>query len=129
MRVRVVSVEWYQQPWPCGHNDPVYRGPDGQSCAVCGVFRRACRSCVFVPDSFEVGEDGTCKTCKGTKVEPVETCDGCDYPQPDIQPYRVTFHDNGQADVHYCATCADLARMDWNGETRAIVPLNPTPEI
>lgn len=30
---------WWEQPWPCGHNDPVYRGPAAQSCAVCGAFR------------------------------------------------------------------------------------------
>lgn len=123
-----MNVEWSDAPWSCGHNDPVYRGPDGQSCAICGQYRRACRSCVFVPDSYEVDAEGRCTQCKGTKVEYVRSCDGCDHPQPDLKPYRVTFHDGGEQDVHYCGTCADLARMDWNGETRAITPLQPQPE-
>lgn len=36
---------WFEQPWTCGHNDPIYRGSDGQECAVCGELR-------FDPDFY-----------------------------------------------------------------------------
>lgn len=31
--------EWFRAPWPCGHNDPIYRGPTAQECSVCHVVR------------------------------------------------------------------------------------------
>lgn len=34
--------------------------------------------------------------------------------------YRVTDHDGSVETCHYCADCAQLAAIDWNGETAAI---------
>lgn len=83
---------------------------------------RECRSCVYVPDSYEVDAEGKCRYCKDTKIEIVTDCDGCDSPQPDLKLYLVTFHDGGEQEVYYCDDCAELARVDWNGETKSITP-------
>lgn len=49
-------------------------------------------------------------------------CHGCDDYHPDVRDYVVMDHDGvTHAPVPYCAECADLARIDWNGETAAIV--------
>lgn len=48
-------------------------------------------------------------------------CEGCDE-VCETRRYRVTFTDDKTADVSYCVDCADLARMNWNGETKAIAP-------
>lgn len=48
-------------------------------------------------------------------------CDGCDQ-DAETRTYDVTHHDGTTSPrTRYCADCADLARMDWNGETAAIV--------
>lgn len=47
-------------------------------------------------------------------------CQGCDDYQPSVKRYRVTYHDGQSETVEYCDGCAELARMDWNGETAAI---------
>ncbi len=31
--------KWFEQPWTCGHNDPIYKNQDCQECAVCGLLR------------------------------------------------------------------------------------------
>lgn len=41
---------------------------------------------------------------------------------PDRQRFRVTSHDGLFTICDYCVACAELATMDWNGETAAIVP-------
>ena len=30
---------WFEQPWTCGHNDPIYKNRDMQECAICGLLR------------------------------------------------------------------------------------------
>lgn len=30
---------WFEQPWTCGHNDPVFVNADMQKCAVCSALR------------------------------------------------------------------------------------------
>ncbi len=30
---------WHEEPWACGHNDPIYRGAFSQECAICGDVR------------------------------------------------------------------------------------------
>lgn len=37
--------------------------------------------------------------------------------------YMVTGHDGSRTVCCYCADCADLAAIDWNGETAAIEPI------
>lgn len=32
-------LEWFEQPWTCGHSDPIYTGSFSQQCAVCGIER------------------------------------------------------------------------------------------
>jgi len=47
-------------------------------------------------------------------------CEGCDQVVP-VNPYRLTYTDGTiEPRVYYCDDCADLARMNWNGETAAI---------
>jgi hypothetical protein len=41
--------------------------------------------------------------------------------------YTVTGHDDVDVIVAYCDGCAELAAVDWNGETKAIEPLNRKP--
>ncbi len=89
-----------------------------------------CRSCVLLPDSYEVGPDGVCVTCHGAKRETITECDGCGereaidgtpIPEPiGLAKYLVTFHDGGSMYCVYCNDCRDLAKMDWNGETKLI---------
>ena len=56
---------------------------------------------------------------------PISTrCDGCDDLQSDVATYRARFAgDSAWETVQYCGGCADLARMNWNGETDAIEPI------
>jgi hypothetical protein len=35
------APEWYELPWSCGHNDPIFRGVHSQECATCGAWRCA----------------------------------------------------------------------------------------
>ena len=52
-------------------------------------------------------------------------CEGCEGPRdepPDLGLYLVRFRDGHSARVWYCDECADLARIDWNGETAGITP-------
>ena len=57
-----------------------------------------------------------------TKQATIE-CMGCSdgYEHDGVSLYTVMHHD-GTVDkgVRYCTDCADLARMDWNGETAGI---------
>lgn len=32
-------AEWHKEPWPCGHNDPIFVNDDAQRCAICGAER------------------------------------------------------------------------------------------
>ncbi len=80
-----------------------------------------CRSCTYVLDSYEVDDDGKCITCEDTKTETIAQCDGCEATDVDLDLYVVDFHDGGSAHVAYCTDCRDLAKMDWNGETKSIV--------
>lgn len=51
-------------------------------------------------------------------------CDGCDVVGLHLKPYAVEHHDGGvSSPTFYCNDCADLARMDWNGETKSITPI------
>lgn len=45
--------------------------------------------------------------------------DGCD--ESTIKRFAVLNHHGRASECHYCAGCAELARMDWNGETRQCV--------
>ena len=85
---------------------------------------RACRYCVAgCVDSYEINDKGQCIACLDTKIETVVACDGCSELTDSCGPlghYLVTFHDGGSGDPYYCVDCADLARMDWNGETKSI---------
>lgn len=47
----------------------------------------------------------------------------CECGEP-VEAYRVTGHDGTESVCHYCAECADLARIDWNGETAVIVRMD-----
>lgn len=84
-----------------------------------------CRSCVLV-ETHEVDGEGKCPTCANSKVEDVTVCDGCEAdeevePEPiGLAKYLVTFHDGGSQICVYCTDCADLAKVDYNGETRSI---------
>ena len=54
---------------------------------------------------------------------PDYTCE-CPLDEPEARSrYRVTGHDGTVAICDYCPCCADLATVDWNGETAAIEPL------
>lgn len=80
-----------------------------------------CRSCVYGPDSYEVDADGKCITCGGSKKEEIDSCDGCEATDTeDLAMYLVEFHDGGSGHCVYCDDCRDLAKMDWNGETKSI---------
>ena len=82
---------------------------------------RDCRSCVSCPDSYEIDDEGKCNACGDSKIETVTVCDGCDEEGHVLAFYVVEYHDGGDCDdVAYCADCAGLARMDWNGETKSI---------
>jgi len=50
-------------------------------------------------------------------------CEGCDQDEK-VAPYECRFDgiDDPQ-EVVYCRECADLARMNWNGETISIRPI------
>lgn len=57
----------------------------------------------------------------GVLQPPVRTrCDGCGKDDAPTQRYRVTRHDGSTSEASYCEDCAGLARIDWNGETKAI---------
>ena len=45
----------------------------------------------------------------------------CECDTSDHKIYVVTYHDGTTEIVSYCDDCADLARLDWNGETASIV--------
>ena len=82
---------------------------------------RECRYCVGgLVDSYEINDQGQCIACLDAKTEEVTACDGCGEEEYPLGFYRVEFHDGGNDDVYYCVDCADLARMDWNGETKSI---------
>ena len=49
-------------------------------------------------------------------------CDGCDEEQPNVKSYVVTYHDDTTGPANYCEGCAELARMDWNGDTKGLTP-------
>lgn len=54
----------------------------------------------------------------------------CDCESTDGSPltrrrYRVTGFDGSAIICSYCADCAALARINWNGETSAIVDIEP----
>lgn len=47
------------------------------------------------------------------------TCD-CQTTDPEHRLYLVTDHHGAVSLVRYCDECAELAQMDWNGETAQI---------
>lgn len=48
-------------------------------------------------------------------------CQGCEgWDEAQVGLFLVTFHDGHSEVVCYCEDCADLARIDWNGETAEI---------
>jgi hypothetical protein len=58
-------------------------------------------------------------------TERLSHCQGCDDMQPGVKVYRARFRDvRGNLlpweTVRYCGDCADLAGIDWNGQTEAI---------
>lgn len=56
---------------------------------------------------------------------PAYTCE-CEADEGEVlprAPYRVTGHDGSIVVCCYCQDCADLAAIDWNGETAAIEPI------
>lgn len=86
------------------------------------MITRECRYCVgFFPDGdYEVNDANQCIACLDTRIEQVTECDGCGETHP-LKRYVVEYHDGGSDDeVYYCDDCADLAKMDWNGETKSI---------
>jgi len=54
--------------------------------------------------------------------EPVYTCECGDADEPRAL-YVVTGHDGSELVCAYCSCCAELAAIDWNGETAAIRPV------
>lgn len=85
---------------------------------------RPCRYCVAgLPESYEVDCAGRCVVCLDTRIAEVTECDGCDDTGHALKRYLVTHHDGGESDCYYCDDCADLARMDYNGETKSIARL------
>jgi hypothetical protein len=46
--------------------------------------------------------------------------EGAEEQSPTTKRYVVKHHDGSFSMVNYCADCADLARMDWNGNTEDI---------
>lgn len=83
-------------------------------------MERQCRYCTGLPDSYEVDGVGRCIVCLDTRTQDLTECEGCEQERPDIAPYLIEHHDGGSSEVVYCADCAELARMDWNGETKSI---------
>lgn len=74
------------------------------------------------------GASCSCRICVELRSEQRRArteCEGCDGAVDGgaIAKYRVQHHDGSTSDVHYCDDCAELARMDWNGETAAIEAL------
>ena len=49
-------------------------------------------------------------------------CNGCDQEQEGVRVYRAKFAGGDWETVRYCPDCADLAEINWNGETDAIEP-------
>jgi hypothetical protein len=91
---------------------------------VTALIVRGCRYCVDgCPDSYEIDENGKCAACGDTKTETVTQCDGCNEDGHDLAEYLVEFHDGGSEHCAYCDDCRDLAKMDWNGETKSICAL------
>jgi hypothetical protein len=55
-------------------------------------------------------------------------CHGCDSIQPNVRTFAVQFENKATPDtVRYCPECAELAEMNFNGETVSIRPADPTP--
>jgi hypothetical protein len=50
-----------------------------------------------------------------------QICEGCDESRP-TSLHLITRHNGTTVRARYCADCAELARMDWNGETKSIAP-------
>lgn len=55
-----------------------------------------------------------------TTATPDFTCECPLYEGETRALYRVTGHDGAEDVCEYCIDCADLARIDWNGETASI---------
>ena len=49
----------------------------------------------------------------------------CECEAPERTRYIVTDHEGIEHVCDYCDECADLAAIDWNGETAEIHPLTP----
>ena len=47
----------------------------------------------------------------------------CECDTPERHAYLVTDHEGAQSAALYCRGCADLARVNWTGETAALAPL------
>ncbi len=59
-----------------------------------------------------------------TESQIANECDGCGRCcGGDLAGYTVTHHDGSTCEARYCADCADLARMNWNGEIVSIEPI------
>ena len=58
-------------------------------------------------------------------TEQEKGCEGGDDCESGVLPFIVTNHEGERSLVHYCSGCAELARMDWNGNTANIVSADP----
>ena len=48
----------------------------------------------------------------------------CDCDAEERRPYVVIGHDESRTICHYCDQCAELAAVDYNGETKSIAPMS-----
>lgn len=95
--------------------------PDGMRLTdCCGAFSTfsettlVCKGC-WEPVGMGQGDGSEYKVG-------LSRCDGCDEHLEGVSRFCVTDHNDRRSYAHYCPGCADLARVDWNGNTQDIQP-------
>jgi hypothetical protein len=82
-----------------------------------------CQTCRTVQASHDdLSLHGECTKCWARAMASAE-CQGCSghvEAGHALRCYLVTFESGKTETVRYCDDCADLARMNWNGETASI---------
>lgn len=90
--------------------------------AFSGDFWDLCDACRKLNGLMKVGERFLCRSCLSA---PSFTCECCKVDGRSVSRrlYLVTGNGGEVSTCSYCDECADLARMDYNGETAEIVLL------